>query len=141
MAASAGGLLWLHATPAAATPETLRAAIRAFTGGAPVRDGRVRLQIAELVENGHAVPVTVSVESPMSAEAHVQRIALFNERNPLPEVGVFELSPLNGKAEISTRIRLATTQTVVALARLSDGSFWQQRVDVIVTLAACIEGG
>ena len=127
--------------PAMATPEALQAAIANFTSGAVVGTGRVELQIAELVENGNAVPVTISVDSPMTAADHVKRIALFNERNPLPDVAVFELSPANGRAEVGTRMRLATSQSVVALAQLSDGSFWQHRVDVIVTLAACIEGG
>lgn len=139
-AVGASGLSLL-ARPALATPDSLREAITAFTQGAPVETGRVTLQIAELVENGNAVPVTVTVESPMTQADHVRRIALFNERNPLPEIGLFELSPANGRAEVGTRIRLATTQTVVAMAQTSDGRFWQHRVDVIVTLAACIEGG
>ncbi len=138
--ASGAGLLLLT-RPASATPEALQAVIARFTGGASVETGRVKLQIAELVENGNAVPVTVSVDSPMTSPDHVKRIALFNERNPLPDVAIFELSPVNGRAEVGTRMRLATSQTVVAMAQLSDGSFWQHRVDVIVTLAACIEGG
>lgn len=137
----AAGPLLLLSRPATATPAMLQVVIAGFTGGAAVNPGRVKLQIAELVENGNAVPVTVSVDSPMNAADHVKRIGLFNERNPQPDVAVFELSPANGRAEIGTRIRLATSQTVVALAELSDGSFWQHRVDVIVTLAACIEGG
>ncbi len=141
IAALAGARLTLSVAPAAATPEALQAAIDQLAGGRPIRNGRVNLQIAELVENGNAVPVTISVDSPMSGADHVKRIALFNERNPLPEVALFELSPANGRAEVGTRIRLATSQTVVALAEMSDGSLWQHRVDVIVTLAACIEGG
>jgi sulfur-oxidizing protein SoxY len=141
VAAAAGGMLMLRSAPASATPESLQRAIVAFTGGAPVQTGRVRMQIAELVENGNAVPVTISVDSPMTPADFVKRIALFNERNPQPEVAVFELSAANGRAEVGTRIRLATSQSVVAIAQLHDGSLWQQRADVIVTLAACIEGG
>ena len=141
VAASAGSALLLRLAPASATPESLQTALMAFTGGAPIQTGRVKLKIAELVENGNAVPVTVTVESPMTAADHVSRIALFNQRNPQPDVAVFELSPANGRAEVGTRMRLATSQTVVALAQMNDGSIWQQRVDVIVTLAACIEGG
>ncbi len=141
LGAAAGATLLLRLAPASATPESLQKVIAEFTSGAPVQTGRVRLQIAELVENGNAVPVTVSVDSPMTAAEHVRRIALFNERNPQPDVAVFELSPANGRAEVGTRMRLATSQTVVAMAQLSDGSFWQHRVSVIVTLAACIEGG
>ena len=122
-----------------AAEPTLAAAIQAWAGGAMPRDGRVTLQIAELVENGNAVPVTVRVDSPMTAAAHVTEIALFNQRNPQREVARFHLGPHNGRAEVSTRIRLATSQRLVALARLSDDSVWQHQVDVLVTLAACIE--
>jgi sulfur-oxidizing protein SoxY len=139
--AGAAGLLALLLRPAGATPEALQAAVRAFTGGARVQTapGRVLLDIAPLVENGNTVPVTVSVQSPMTAADHVQRIALFNERNPQPEVAVFHLSPRSGRAVVSTRMRLATSQQVLAVAVMSDGSVWQQAVDVVVTLAACIE--
>ena len=107
---------------------------------APPRAGRVRLEIAPLVENGNAVPIAVKVESPMTATDHVREIAVFTERNPQLDVVRFHLGPANGRAEVATRIRLATSQHVVALARLSDGSVWQHAVDVLVTLAACIEG-
>ncbi|MBC7940174.1 MAG: SoxY-related AACIE arm protein [Chitinophagaceae bacterium] len=128
--------------PAWATPETMQAALRTFTGGAPLRDGagRVLLDIAPLVDNGNAVPVTVTVTSPMTAADHVRRIGIFNEHNPQPEVVVFHLGPHSGRALVGTRIRLATTQQVLAVAQMSDGTFWQHGVDVIVTLAACIEG-
>jgi sulfur-oxidizing protein SoxY len=121
-------------------PAELAAAIRAFAGDAPVRAGRVTFEIAPLVENGNAVPVTVSVVSPMSDADHVQAIAIFNERNPQREVVICHLGPQSGRAQVSTRIRLATSQTVVALAKCSDGSVWSQAVEVIVTIAACVEG-
>jgi sulfur-oxidizing protein SoxY len=127
--------------PAWSTPENLQAAILRFTGGVPVRDGRVRLDLSPLVENGNAVPVTVAVDSPMNGSDFVRRMALFTERNPQPEVAVFEFSPLSGRALVTTRMRLATSQTVVAMAQMGDGTVWQQRVDVVVTLAACVEGG
>ena len=136
--AAAGAGLCRH-SPAAATPESLQSAIAAFTGGAKVQQGRVKLDIAPLVENGNTVPVTVSVEGVDAGT--VRRIALFTERNPQPEVAVFQLGPLVGRAMVATRMRLATSQTIVALAQLSDGSVWQQRVEVVVTLAACVEGG
>jgi len=118
---------------------SLALAVAGFTGGAEARAGRVKLDIATLVDNGNTVPITVSVESPMTAADHVVAIAVFNERNPQREVIKASLGPLAGKAEFSTRIRLATTQKLVAVARMSDGSHWQHTVDVIVTLAACIE--
>lgn len=123
----------------AAEPE-LDAAIRAWAGSAVPRDGRVALEIAELVENGNAVPLTVRVDSAMTAADHVTEIALFNQRNPQREIARFQLGPHSGRAEVATRIRLATSQQIVALARLNDGSVWQRRVDVLVTLAACVEG-
>lgn len=134
------GLGSLLLRPALATPAALQASVDGFAAGASPRDGRVTLDISPLVENGNAVPVTVRIDSPMSDADHVRRIALFTERNPQPEVAVFHLGPVNGRAEVGTRMRLATSQTVVALAQLSDGSVWQQRVEVIVTLAACVEG-
>lgn len=130
----------LPAAPARATTEAMDAAMRAFTGGAPVQDGRVTLEIAELIENGNAVPVALAVDSPMTATDHVQRLALFTERNPQPEVVVFHLTPAMGRAQVSTRIRLATSQRLVALAATSDGRVWRRQVDVLVTLAACVEG-
>jgi sulfur-oxidizing protein SoxY len=125
--------------PAVATPATQAAAMRAFTGGRPPRDGRVKLDIAELIDNGNVVPVRVDVESPMTSADHVQRIALFTERNPAPEVLVFHLGPHNASAQVATRMRLATSQTITAIALMSDGSLWQHQVEVIVTLAACVE--
>jgi len=126
--------------PALAQSDELAAAVRQFTGGAPVQNGRVRVDIAQLVDNGNTVPMAVSVDSPMTAADHVSAIAVFNERNPQREVAQFTLGPRAGKAQVATRIRLATSQKLVAVARMSDGSHWQQTVDVIVTLAACIEG-
>jgi sulfur-oxidizing protein SoxY len=136
-AASALCLPW--APPAAATAANLDAALRAFSGGRVAQTGRVELLISPLVENGNAVPVTLRADSPMTAAQHVRRLALFTERNPQPDVAVFHLGPLSGRAEVSTRVRLATSQTLVALAEFSDGSLWQQRMEVLVTLAACIE--
>jgi sulfur-oxidizing protein SoxY len=118
---------------------TLDEAIRSFTAGAVVRAGRVKFEISPLVENGNAVPVSVEVESPMTATDHVRRIALFNEKNPQADVAVFHLGPRSGRARVATRIRLAASQTVVALAETSDGAFWSAEAKVIVTLAACIE--
>jgi sulfur-oxidizing protein SoxY len=121
-------------------PPAFAAALRQLTGGAPLRDGRVKLDIAPLVENGNAVPVVVEVDSPMSADDRVRRLALLTERNPQPDVAVFQFGALAGRARVATRMRLATTQGVWALAELGDGSWWQRRLEVVVTLAACVEG-
>lgn len=140
LAAGAGLGASVLVRPALATPEEMTTAIRAWTGGAAPRAGRVTLDIATLVDNGNTVPVTVRVDSPMSEASHVVAIALFNERNPQPDVARFQLGPRAGRAEVATRIRLATTQKLVAIARMNDGSYWSHTVEVIVTLAACLEG-
>jgi len=136
---TAGAAVLGAAPRAKATPAMMAAAIRDVTGAAAVRTGKVRLDVPPLVENGNTVSMTVSVTSPMTAEDHVRSIHVFVEKNPQPNVGNFVLGPRAGRAQISTRIRLADTQKVVAIARLSDGSFWSASVDVVVTLAACTE--
>ena len=136
--AAAGALLLVRA--ANATPESLAAAMLDFTGGAEVKPGKVQLDVAPLVDNGNTVPVTISAAAAESAGVRATTIALFNQRNPESHVVVFTLGPRSAKALVSTRIRLATSQTLVAVARMSDGSYWSHAVDVIVTLAACIEG-
>jgi sulfur-oxidizing protein SoxY len=138
-AALAGGGVLLSIRPAAATPETMKDAVRAVIGEAPVKKGKVKLDLPPLVENGNSVPCTVAVESPMTAADHVKAIHIFNEKNPQPNVISVKLGPRAGRASFSTRIRLADSQTVTAIAELSDGSFWSDDIDVIVTLAACIE--
>ena len=125
--------------PTEATPASLASAIRNVTGGAPVKTGKIKLDVPPLVENGNTVPMTVSVASPMAPEDFVRSIHVFNEKNPQPNIGNFYLGPNSGRAQVSTRIRLADSQKVVAIARLSDGSFWSTSVEVIVTLAACTE--
>lgn len=134
----AGAVLAQTGTPA--QPGQLAAAVQDWTGGAPVRQGRVAIDIAKLVDNGNTVPISVTVQSPMTAADHVAAIALFNEKNPQRDVALFTLGPRAGKAEVATRIRLATSQKLTAVARMSDGSFWSQTVDVVVVLAACLEG-
>jgi sulfur-oxidizing protein SoxY len=129
----------LGADPARATPEMLASAIRDVVGGAVVRAGKVKLDVPPLVENGNTVPITVSVTSPMTEADHVRSIHIFNEKNPQPNVGNFHLGVRAGRAQVSTRIRLADSQKIVAIARLSDGSFWSTTADVVVTLAACTE--
>ncbi|QBE64034.1 SoxY-related AACIE arm protein [Pseudoduganella lutea] len=136
----AAGTLLALVRPVAATPQQMASAISAYTGNRLPQTGRVKFEIAQLIDNGNAVPVTIRVESPLTAEDHVTGIAIFNEKNPETDVVRFTLGPRAGKAEVSTRIRLATSQKLVAVAKMSDGSCWQQTVDVIVTLAACIEG-
>jgi len=125
--------------PLEATPAMLGTAIRNIVGEAQIRTGKVKLDIPPLVENGNTVPITVSVASPMTATDYVRSIHIFNEKNPQPNIGNFHLTPASGRAQVSTRIRLADTQKVVAIARLSDDTFWQVSTEIVVTLAACTE--
>ena len=134
-----GAVMLLAVRPAGATPETMRAAIRSVVGEAAVKTGKVKLDIPPLVENGNTVAMTVTVESPMTAKDYVKAIHLFAEKNPQPNIISVHLGPRAGKAAIATRIRLADTQTVTAIAEMSDGSFWQDTGDVIITLGACLE--
>ena len=139
-AAAIGALpVAISVRPAEATPEMMATAIRNVTGGATVQTGKVKLDIPPLVENGNSVPMTVSVTSPMTATDYVKSIHVFNEKNPQPNLGNFYLKPSAGRAQVSTRVRLADSQKITAIAKLSDGSFWSTTADVVVTLAACTE--
>jgi sulfur-oxidizing protein SoxY len=129
----------LLAASARATPDAMRAAMRDMLGDSVPKRGRVTLDIPPLVENGNTVPLTVAVDSPMSETDYVKTIHIFNEKNPQPQVITAHLSPRNGKAQVATRIKLADSQTVIAVAEMSDGSFWSDSADVIVTIAACVE--
>ncbi len=134
-----GAAFGLAAAAARATPAEEKEAMLTVTGGAPVKAGRVTLDLPPLVENGNSVPLTVRVDSPMSAEDHVKAIHVFVEKNPQPYVASFYLGARAGRATVATRIRLADTQTVTALCEMSDGSFWSGSADSVVTLAACTE--
>lgn len=138
-AALAGCLALIAARPARATTEAMRNAIRDFSGSAEVKIGRVKMDIPPLVENGNSVPLAITVESPMEKDDFVQSIAVFNEKNPQPNIGIFHLSSRSGRAFVSTRIRLGDSQNITAIAQMSDGSFWSGSVELIVTLPACAE--
>ena len=125
--------------PARATPDEMKDAIRQVVGSSSVTKGRVKLDLPPLSENGNTVPLAVEVESPMTPADHVRAIHVFTELNPQPNVVSVRLGTRAGLARVSTRIRLANTQTVVAIAELSDGSFWSASASVVVTLAACLE--
>lgn len=138
-AAAVAGIVVLDAAPAAATPAAMKEAIGKVVGGAKVTRGRVKLDMPPLSENGNLVPCTVTVDSPMTSADHVRAVHVFNEKNPQPNVVSIKLGPRAGRAVIGTRIRLSETQTVVAIAEMSDGSFWSAQADVIVTQGACLE--
>jgi sulfur-oxidizing protein SoxY len=125
--------------PAVATPAAMQEAIAKVVGEAQVKVGKVKLDIPPLVENGNTVPCSVTVDSPMTKDDYVKAIHVFNEKNPQPNAISVQLGPRCGRASISTRIRLSDTQTVTAIAELSDGSFWSHSVEVLITLGACLE--
>jgi len=122
-----------------ASPDTMQEAIGKVTGGKPVTRGKVRLDVPPLIENGNSVVLSVSVDSPMTVAEHVKAVHLFAPENPLPNMVSVYLGPRSGRARFTTRVRVADSQTLLALAQLSDGSFWSDSVSVVVTLAACTE--
>ena len=145
---AASGLAAAAALPAAAlaqgrdlrgTEKDMQAAIAKVTGGAPVTKGRVKLDVPPLVDNGNTVALSVAVDSPMTEADHVKALHIFSERNPEPVILSFKLGPRSGRAAVATRVRLADTQTVVAIAQMSDGTFWSGSAPTVVTIAACLE--
>jgi sulfur-oxidizing protein SoxY len=124
---------------AEATPATMTAAIRRVVGEAKVKNGKVKLEMPPLVENGNTVQFSVSVDSPMTASDYVKAIHVFTEKNPQPKILSIHFGPRAGRAAITARCRLVDSEKVTAIAELNDGSFWSDQVDVIVTIAACVE--
>lgn len=137
LTALAAGACLLAVRPAAAEPEDLARALRETFGDRPVRSGKVALELPKLAESGNVVPVTISVESPMSERDHVKSIHLFAEKNHLPRVFEAQLGPHNGRARVASRIRLVTSQRVTAAALLSDDTVWTATFDIEVTVSSC----
>jgi sulfur-oxidizing protein SoxY len=130
---------WFSPGTVFAKPEDAHAAIKAITGGAAIKEGRVKLIIPPLVENGNLVVLKVTVESPMTANNYVKSIHIVAEGNPVPNIFTAYLTPRSGKANLTTRVRLADSQLVWAIAQMNDGSFWQGSAETLVTLSACTE--
>lgn len=122
---------------AQATPEQVAERIAAFAGGGTPEPGRITLDIPEAADNGASVPVTITVDSPMTEADHVVSVMIGAEKNPFPVVATFHFSPMSGKATVTTRIRLAETQTVSAVAKMSDGKTFIDRRKVEVTAGGC----
>lgn len=131
------GALPLGSGRAGAGRDDAEAVIRAFTGGRAPVEGRVALDLPALVDNGFVVPLKVAVESPMTAADHVQAVLVVAPGNPRPEVVTFRFTPASGRAGAETRIRLAESQEVVAVARMADGSVFLGRRAVRVTVGGC----
>jgi sulfur-oxidizing protein SoxY len=126
---------------AAKRKAALDEAVRAVTHGVQLQAGRVKLDVPPLVDNGNTVPITVTVESPMTQADHVKAITVLTEKNPQPYVLRVHLGPRAGRAIVSVRGRIADTGNVIAIAEMSDGSFWSDTISVVVTLSACLEDG
>ena len=126
---------------AALRREALSEAIGRVVGRAEVRSGKVTLDVPPLIDNGNSVSISVAVESPMTPENHVKAIHIFTEKNPQPNILGAHLGPRSGRAALTTRARIADSGRVIAIAQLSDGSFWSDSVEVVVTLSACLEDG
>lgn len=133
------GAIALLATPAGATKTDVATAIAALTKGARLRPGRIKLDLPLLVENGNAVAMTLAVTVPLPDAERVLSMHVFAEGNPLPNVINAYFGPRSGAPHLATRIRLATSQTVIAIAACADGTFWTDNVELLVTLAACVD--
>ena len=120
-----------------AAPISASELLNALGGSSPVDGSRVTLAMPEIAEDGSVVPLTVRVDSPMTEANHVRTITIVAAANPEPTVVVFHLTPASGRAEVSTRIRLAQTESVVATAEMSDGSLFTGRVMMKVAVGGC----
>ena len=131
----------LPGLPAVASPETMTSAIDKALAGRTAKPGRIKLEVSPLAENGNSVPVTINVESPMTAADHVKTIYMFAPENPQPDMVRFHLGPRSGRARVQTSVRLATSQRIQAIAVMNDGSAWMDSAEVIVTMSACLDAG
>jgi sulfur-oxidizing protein SoxY len=136
----AGLPVLLTSAPVLATTQGMAQAMLEFTGGVSPVEQFVVLDIPALVENGNSVPLGIRVDRPMLPDDFVSEIAVFNEKNPQPQVARFYLGPHSGRAEVATRIRLGDSQTITVIARTSKGAFFAASATLIVTLPACVEG-
>ena len=140
---SAVGMLglssWLTPSSAVAKKPEAMEAIAKIVGSNSIRDGRVKLVIPPLVESGNLVVLKVAIDSPMTVSNYVKAVHVIAEGNPLPNIFTAYFTPRSGRADLTTRVRLAESQRVWAIAQMSDGSFWQDHADTLVTLSACTE--
>lgn len=135
-----GGAVFVSALPlpASATQADLIDARKRLFGDRPIQEGRVTVKLPPIAENGYSVPLTVTVDSPMVEDDYVRQIAILSPRNPLPQIAEFHLTPRSGIAQVSTRIRMSGTQSIQAIAEMSDGTLWSGSMETVVTLAACV---
>ena len=139
LTAAGVGALALALAPymAVATPAAVEAELKKLLGDRKAAEGKIRLDLPAIAENGLVVPLNIDVESPMTDADHVKAIHVFAEGNPLPGVVTFRFTPASGRASASTRIRLAATQDIVCIAEMSDGKVHMARQEVKVTIGGC----
>jgi sulfur-oxidizing protein SoxY len=128
---------WAAPAPTRATPSDAEAEIAKFTGGKPAEPGRIAIDLPEIAENGNAVQLSVTVDSPMTPADHVTDVLVIADANPAPRVATFHFTAMSGRAEAATRIRLAATEHVIVVARTGDGRFFTARKEVKVTIGGC----
>ena len=137
----AGGLALVGIAPgirsAFADAASTQAAIKKAIGNKTLKSGRIKLTLPQIAENGNTVPISFSVQSPMTKNDYVKAVYVFAESNPRPDVAVFHFTPRSGKAQASTRMRLLKTQNVIAVAQMSDGSVYMAKNKVKVTIGGC----
>jgi sulfur-oxidizing protein SoxY len=134
---AAGAALAVGGVPAAGTPAEAAAEIAKFTAGKAAQRGRISIDLPEIAENGNTVPLTITVDGPMTADDHVSDILVVAEGNPRPGLATFHLTPLSGRAEVATRIRLAATENIIVVAKTSKGQFFTELKQVKVTIGGC----
>ncbi len=132
----AGGVV-LKSGTAHADAKMVDDAVMKLIGAKKPVEGKITFDLPQIAENGNTVPVGVTVESPMTADNYVKSVHLFADGNPSPEVASLHFTPLSGKASAATRMRLAKTQNVVAVAEMSDGSVFRAQQEVKVTIGGC----
>jgi len=122
---------------AVATEEAVATELEKLYAGKSMAEGRIKLDMPEIAENGLVVPINISVESPMTEADYVKSVHVFADGNPLPQVVSYHFTPACGQAAASTRMRLAQTQNVIAVAEMSDGSLYTTKAQVKVTIGGC----
>ena len=128
---------WAGPGRARATPNEAEAEIAKFTGGKRAEPGRIAIDLPEIAENGNAIQLSVAVESPMTPADHITDVLVVADGNPNPRIAAFRFTPLSGRAEAATRIRLAATENVIVVARTGDGRFYTARKEIKVTIGGC----
>lgn len=123
-ALATAAILGLSPTDAEASPRAAKEKLASLANGGPLKKGRVKIDLPALTQDGRRTRIKVSVESPMTEDDYVKALHILAERNTVPDVATYHFSPMSGVAEITTRIRVAKSQTIIAAAELSDGSIF-----------------